>query len=125
MNQLAQSGSERWIGWMADLGLAYIGGIAVGAPVGLLFRAATGLDAALTTTMIVTMAAVLVCCRRRRGHPLPRGFKHGLQSDARHEMASMTKVRTSPRSGTHATPELPEPDGKKAHCYRANWLSAD
>ena len=72
MNQLAQSGSERWIAWMADLGLAYIGGVVVGAPVGLLFRAATRLDAALTTTMIVTMAAVLVCCRRRRGHPLPR-----------------------------------------------------
>ena len=63
---------------MADLGLAYIGGIVVGAPVGLLFRAATGLDAALTTTMIVTMAVVLVCCRRRRGHPLTRGFEPGL-----------------------------------------------
>ena len=75
MSQSAQSKCERWIGWIADLGLAYIGGIAVGAPVGLLFRAATGLDAALTTTMIVTMAAVLVCCRRRRGHPLPRGAR--------------------------------------------------
>lgn len=105
MNQLAQPGSERWITWMADLGLAYIGGIVVGAPVGLLCRAATGLDAALTTTMIVTMAAVLVCCRRRRRHPLRRGFEHWLQSDAGREMASMTRVRTSPRPGTNAKPE--------------------
>jgi len=89
---------------MADLGLAYISGIVVGAPAGLLFRAVIGLDAALTTTMLVTMAAVLYWCRKGREYPLPHGFEHWVQSDAGRDTASMTRTRTGPRSETMRSP---------------------
>lgn len=51
------------VAWTVDVGLAYVGGIVVGAPIGLLFRAVTGRDAALTATMIATMVLILIGLR--------------------------------------------------------------
>ena len=51
--------------WLFDVGLAYVGGIVLGAPLGLLCRAVTGKDAALTATMVAAMVVIWMALRRR------------------------------------------------------------
>jgi F0F1-type ATP synthase assembly protein I len=47
-------------GWLADISVAYISGIVLGAPLGLIALRVSGVPIALTIAIVVTMCAVLL-----------------------------------------------------------------
>jgi hypothetical protein len=53
--------------WCTDVAAAYVGGLAVGAPVGLICMWATDSEATLTGTIVVTMLTLLARRRLKRG----------------------------------------------------------
>jgi hypothetical protein len=57
---------EIWNGWPADLVVAYLGGIAFGAPGGLVVVWLSKMPAALTIAMVLAMGGVLMSRWRRR-----------------------------------------------------------
>jgi hypothetical protein len=62
------AGARRQVvsGWLADIGVAYAGGILVGAPLGLVTSRVTGAPIALTIAIVVMMCAVLLYRRLLR-----------------------------------------------------------
>lgn len=57
---------EIWNGWPTDLVVAYFGGIAFGAPGGLVVVWLSKVPATLTIAMVLAMGGVLMSRRRRR-----------------------------------------------------------
>jgi hypothetical protein len=52
--------------WVQDIAMSYVGGIALGAPAGLLAVWATNRDAMLTAAILCAMAGVLTLRRMQR-----------------------------------------------------------
>ena len=67
------------IGWVQDVAIAYVGGIALGTPPGLLAAWATNREQLLTAAILCAMAGVIIRRRilRRAGAP------HGNASSAK------------------------------------------
>lgn len=55
--------------WVQDVVVSYVGGIALGAPVGLLAVWVTHSEGALTAAIVCAMAGVLVVRRKHRRRP--------------------------------------------------------
>lgn len=58
--------------WCVDLALAYLGGLMIGAPAGLVATWLTHKSLALTVVIVVAMVGVLVARRVRRNASVPR-----------------------------------------------------
>ena len=58
--------------WVQDIAMSYVGGIALGAPAGLLAVWATNRDAMLTAAILCAMAGVLTMRRVQRRGSAPK-----------------------------------------------------